>query len=103
MRVNQTQSIPLNCKYIAILAKGYILDAGQNFLLDIVNDIIQIFAGSDQPAKGFKMLDKCYLGKVFTDLIGLGPGIAIKPFTGVSGNGNHITDDEFALGILHID
>ena len=103
MRVYQTQPVPLNCKDIAILAKGNILNTGQNFLLDVVNDIIQIFARSDQPVKGFKMLDKCYLGKAFTGLIGFGPGIAIKPFTGLPDDGDHIPDNKFTPGILHTD
>ena len=103
MRINQTQSIPLNSKYITVFAKAYILDAGQYLLLDIVNDIIQIFAGSDQPVKWIKAFDKCDLGKIFAGHIGFGPGIAIKTFTGFPGDGNHIPDDQFSLAILHID
>ena len=75
---------------------------GQNFLLDIIDDIIQIFTRSNQPVKMFKMLDKCYLGKIFAGLIGLGPGIAIKSFTGFVDYFDHIPDNKFAMGILHI-
>ncbi len=101
--VHQHASIEVEGKDVVALIEGGLAHPRQRLGLGLRLQIIEIFAGTDQPVRRREMHYIRDLGKTTPILARFTPGIAIEPLATRFDEGDHLAHDGLPAGIAHLE